>query len=53
MRNRGQFQGKSVIRELMTPSKYRKYYNDHEDDDDEEEDDDEENEEGDFQLRSR
>ena len=51
MRNRGQFQGKSVIRELMTPSKYRKYYNDHEDDD--EDDDDEENEEGDFQLRSR
>ena len=50
MRNRGQFQGKSVIRELMTPSKYRKYYNDHEDDD---EDDDEENEEGDSQLRSR
>ena len=44
MRNRGQFQGKSVIRELMTPSKYRKYYNDHEDDD---EDDDEEHEEGD------
>ena len=50
MRNRGQFQGKSVIRELMTPSKYRKYYNDHEDD---HEDDDEENEEGDSQLRSR
>ena len=50
MRNRGQFQGKSVIRELMTPSKYRKYYNDHEDDD---EDDDEENEEGDSQLRCR
>ena len=50
MRNRGQFQGKSVIRELMTPSKYRKYYNDHEDDD---EDDDEENEEGDSELRSR
>ena len=50
MRNRGQFQGKSVIRELMTPFKYRKYYNDHEDD---HEDDDEENEEGDSQLRSR